>query len=131
MVIVRDDLLKAKPHPMTPLMCEYKLCADNKSLFNTPPTFSIYLMKLYFDYILERGGIRYFEEQNIKKAKLIYNVIDNSKGFYVNPVEKPYRSRMNIPFIMPKSKEKKNSNNLKRRKIGKQIFGRSKEDRAC
>lgn len=105
-VIVREDLI-GKIWEKAPIMSDYKIFAENKSLYNTPPSFSVYIMNLYFEYLLKKGGVEYFEELNIKKSSLIYDLIDAS-DFYVNPVEKEFRSRMNIPFIIPKDKKLEN-----------------------
>lgn len=96
-VIVREDLLGTKLS-ITPTMCDLKLMADNDSLYNTGPTFSIYVCGLYFDYLKRTGGLQAWDELSKKKSGLLYDFIDNSDGFYIAPVQKEYRSRMNIPF---------------------------------
>ena len=95
-VIVRDDLL-GQALPETPNVLNYKLQSDADSMLNTPPTFSVYLAGLTFQWLLERGGLAGIEKVNIRKAALLYGYID-SQDFYSNPVDKADRSRMNVPF---------------------------------
>lgn len=99
LVIVREDLLgKAGQH--IPTLMDYQVLAENDSMLNTPPTYSIYLAGLVFAWLKEQGGVAAIERRNIEKADLLYHAIDHSGGFYRNPVEKPYRSRMNVPFTL-------------------------------
>jgi phosphoserine aminotransferase len=95
-VIVREDLL-GQALPETPNVLNYKLQSDADSMLNTPPTFSVYLAGLTFQWLLERGGLSGIEQANIRKAALLYGYID-SQDFYSNPVDKADRSRMNVPF---------------------------------
>lgn len=95
-VIVREDLL-GNALPVTPSAFDYKTVAENDSMYNTPPTFAIYVAGLVFDWLLEQGGLAAMEQKNIAKAKLLYDCIDNSK-LYKNEVEKSDRSRMNVVF---------------------------------
>jgi phosphoserine aminotransferase len=95
-VIVRDDLLD-RALPETPNVLNYKLQSDADSMLNTPPTFSVYLAGLTFQWLLERGGLAAMEQVNIRKAAMLYDYIDG-QDFYSNPVAKPDRSRMNVPF---------------------------------
>ena len=96
-VIIREDLLGLVPD--LPTMLDYKTHADNGSMFNTPPTYGIYIAKLVFDHMLELGGVEYFEALNKKKAALIYDAIDSSKLFKAHVKEVADRSLMNIPFF--------------------------------
>eukprot|EP00126_Sphaerothecum_destruens_P009922 Sdes_comp20630_c0_seq1m15776 len=96
-VIVRDDLI-GKALEMTPLMMDYQVMVANKSLYNTPPTFAIYMAGLVFQWAKKLGGLKYLQDQNQKKSSLLYETIDSSNGFYTCPVEKKFRSRMNVPF---------------------------------
>jgi phosphoserine aminotransferase len=97
-VIVRDDLIgKAVPTP--PTMLDYKTHADNDSMFNTPPTYGIYIAGLVFQWLKKRGGMAVVEKKNIEKAKLLYDYLDQS-SFFKNPVRKEDRSRMNVPFTL-------------------------------
>lgn len=98
-VIVRKDLLGAA-QPVTPIMLDYKIHADNNSLYNTPPCFGIYVCGLVFSDLLERGGLEAAQQRNIDKAKLLYDAIDESNGFFKCPVNKDVRSLMNVPFTM-------------------------------
>ena len=98
-VIVRKDLL-GSPQSITPVMLDYKIHADNSSLFNTPPCFGIYMCGLVFADLLANGGLEGVEKRNIEKAKLLYDAIDGSEGFYKCPLEKSVRSLMNVPFTM-------------------------------
>ncbi|HSC80839.1 MAG TPA: 3-phosphoserine/phosphohydroxythreonine transaminase [Chitinolyticbacter sp.] len=97
LAIVREDLL-GHARPGTPTMLDYSVHAEADSLYNTPPTFGIYMAGLVFKWLLERGGVAGIEARNIEKAALLYETIDTSAGFYSCPVEKPFRSRMNVPF---------------------------------
>ena len=96
-VIVREDLLgKAKAE--TPSMLDYKLMADNGSMYNTPPCWCIYVAKLVYEWILSIGGLDEMKKRNEKKAKLLYDYLD-SQSYYVAPVEKSSRSMMNVTFV--------------------------------
>jgi phosphoserine aminotransferase len=95
-VIVREDLIGIG-EPAPPAMLDYATHAKARSLYNTPPTFAVYVAGLVFRWLLENGGLAAAEQRNIAKAKLLYDFIDNSE-FYLNPVNKADRSRMNIPF---------------------------------
>ena len=97
-VIVRDDLLD-RAHAYTPTAFEFKTVAENDSMYNTPPTYAIYIAGLVFKWLKEQGGLAGMEQRNIAKAKLLYDTIDAS-GFYSNTVEKSARSRMNVPFYL-------------------------------
>ncbi|KAK8674133.1 hypothetical protein V6N13_112429 [Hibiscus sabdariffa] len=101
-VIVRKDLI-GNAQEITPVMLDYKIHADNNSLYNTPPCFGIYMCGLVFEDLLEQGGLKEVEKKNEKKAGILYNAIDESKGFYRCPVEKSVRSLMNVPFTLEKS----------------------------
>ena len=98
-VIVREDLL-GHAAANTPTMLDYKTHADNDSMYNTPPTYSIYMAGLVFQWLKRNGGIAAMEKTNIAKAKLLYDAIDSSAGFYNCPVAKSDRSRMNVPFTL-------------------------------
>jgi phosphoserine aminotransferase len=98
-VIVRDDLL-GQPLPGMPTLLDYKVHADNGSMLNTPPTFAIYMAGLIFKWLKAQGGVQAIERQNVAKAKCLYGCIDDSKGFYRNPVRVADRSRMNVPFTL-------------------------------
>jgi phosphoserine aminotransferase len=95
-VIVRDDLI-GDALPVTPSAFDYKLQADNDSMFNTPPTYSIYIAGLVFQWIKAQGGLTAMEAHNRAKAALLYNYLDAS-AFYSSPVAREDRSLMNVPF---------------------------------
>lgn len=101
-VIARKDLI-GNPLPICPTMLKWKTQADNGSLYNTPPCFSIYMADLVLRHLKERGGVAAINKINVYKAGLLYDFIDNS-SFYTNSVEKRCRSIMNVPFVTP-SKE--------------------------
>ena len=97
-VIVRDDLL-GRACAQTPAVFNWKTQADNQSMINTPPTYSIYIAGLVFEWLIAQGGVPAIEKANINKAKLLYDYID-STNFYANTVAINNRSRMNIPFFL-------------------------------
>jgi phosphoserine aminotransferase len=98
LVVVREDLL-GHALPACPSAFDYKTVADNQSMFNTPPTYAIYMAGLIFQWLKKLGGVPAIEARNIAKAKLLYETIDGSQ-FYVNKVAKDCRSRMNVPFFL-------------------------------
>ena len=98
LVIVRRDLLERAPGDL-PMIMRYKSQADAGSMLNTPPTFAWYLAGLVFAWLKDQGGLKAVGEKNQRKSELLYRAIDDS-GFYANPVAKPYRSRMNVPFTL-------------------------------
>jgi len=97
-VVVREDLL-GKAHPLCPSAFDYKVVADNDSMYNTPPTFAIWVAGLVFAWLKEQGGVAEMERRNVEKAALLYDYIDAS-GFYENRVRPQDRSRMNVPFFL-------------------------------
>ncbi|XP_076902075.1 phosphoserine aminotransferase 2, chloroplastic-like [Bidens hawaiensis] len=101
-VIIRKDLI-GNAQEITPVMLDYKIHADNKSLYNTPPCYGIYMCGLVFEDLLAQGGLVEIEKKNVKKAQILYDAIDGSGGFYRSPVEKSVRSFMNVPFTLEKS----------------------------
>lgn len=96
LVIVRDDLL-GRALPITPAAFNWKEQAGAGSMLNTPATYSIYIAGLVFEWLLEQGGVEAIEQHNIAKAALLYDYLDTTR-FFVNPVARSDRSRMNIPF---------------------------------
>lgn len=100
-VIVRDDLI-GDALPGTPTTFDYKVQADNDSMFNTPPTYALYLSGLVFDWLKGLGGLAGMAAINQRKAEKLYATIDNS-GFYQNPVDPQYRSWMNVTFTLNNS----------------------------
>ncbi|MBE7368494.1 3-phosphoserine/phosphohydroxythreonine transaminase [Ramlibacter pallidus] len=95
-VIVREDLL-GHALPVTPSAFNYKTQAENDSMYNTPPTYAIYIMGLVLQHVKATGGMPAVEEHNRAKARLLYDFLDGS-SFYRNPVAKEDRSLMNVPF---------------------------------
>jgi phosphoserine aminotransferase len=98
LVIVREDLL-GHALKACPSAFNYKTVADNGSMYNTPPTYSIYMAGLTFQWLKRQGGVAAMEQQNIAKAKLLYDFLDNS-SFYSNKIAHDCRSRMNVPFFL-------------------------------
>ncbi|MFZ5510925.1 MAG: 3-phosphoserine/phosphohydroxythreonine transaminase [Pseudomonadota bacterium] len=97
-VIVREDLI-GKAAPKTPLMLDYKTHADNDSMYNTPPTYAVYIAGLVFQWLKRNGGLAAMEKRNIEKAALLYDYLDRSQ-FFLSPVRARDRSRMNVPFTL-------------------------------
>ncbi len=98
-VIIRGDLIGSAPESF-PTMLDYKTHSVSGSLYNTPPTFAIYMAKLVFEWLTEHGGIKAMQKVNEEKAAILYDYIDQSE-FYESPVRKDSRSLMNIPFVIP------------------------------
>ena len=97
-VIIREDLLRDDLPNWCPTMLNYKIHADNDSLYNTPPAYGIYICSLVFKWLKKQGGLEKMKEINEKKAKVLYDFLDSSKLFK-GTVEKSSRSLMNVPFI--------------------------------
>jgi phosphoserine aminotransferase len=97
-VVVRDDMF-GHAAPICPSAFDWKLVAEHDSMFNTPPTFPIYIAGLTFQWMKRQGGVAALEKVNIAKAKLMYDYL-NSTGFYINNVPAENRSRMNVPFFL-------------------------------
>ena len=95
--IVREDLI-GNAQDITPTMFDYKTHAENGSMYNTPPTYGIYILKLVLDWIKSKGGLVEMKAFNEKKANILYNFLDNSKMFNAT-VEGEDRSLMNVPFV--------------------------------
>ncbi len=98
LVIVREDLL-GRALSVCPSAFDYKTVADNDSMFNTPPTYAIYMAGLIFQWLKRQGGVAAIEARNVAKARLLYDYIDGSQ-LYVNKVDPACRSRMNVPFFL-------------------------------
>src|SRR5512133_2637218 len=98
LVVVREDLL-GHALAVCPSAFNYKTVADNQSMFNTPPTYAIYVAGLVFQWLKRQGGIPAMEARNQAKAALLYDAIDHSQ-LYVNKVAPDCRSRMNVPFFL-------------------------------
>ena len=98
-VVVRKDL-QDKCNPLCPTMLKWSTQIKEHSLYNTPPAFSTYVAMLVFRYLKKNGGVKAMNEINERKAKMLYDYIDNS-GYYKNSVVPEYRSIMNVPFVTP------------------------------
>ncbi|MBM3350286.1 MAG: 3-phosphoserine/phosphohydroxythreonine transaminase [Betaproteobacteria bacterium] len=96
-VIVRDDLL-GKAHPATPTVFNYAAQAEADSMLQTPVTFSVYLAGLVFRWLRQQGGIATMEQNSLRRSSSLYQVIDDSNGFYCCPIQHGHRSHMNICF---------------------------------
>lgn len=100
LVIIRDDLLEKCSDDLTAYL-SYKIHAKSDSLYNTPPVFPIWAIKNVLEWIKEMGGLKGIEAHNEKKAKILYDAIDNSNGYYTSPVDPECRSRMNVVWRLP------------------------------
>ncbi|MCL2077320.1 MAG: 3-phosphoserine/phosphohydroxythreonine transaminase [Oscillospiraceae bacterium] len=100
-VIIREDLIRDLKDSNVPTMLQYKTYADSDSLYNTPPTYSIYMCKLVLEWVKSKGGLTAMKQYNEKKAAVLYNYLDNS-GLFKSTVEKKFRSLMNVPFVTGK-----------------------------
>jgi len=98
-VIAREELLQDSPKSL-PTMLRYSTHVENNSLYNTPPAYSVYMVKLVLEWIKEKGGLQVIDQNNQDKTNLIYNTIDQSGGFYQGVAARDYRSLMNITFRM-------------------------------
>ena len=116
LVIIRDDLVEAGPKTL-PTMLQYRTHAAEKSLYNTPPTFGIYVMGEVFKWIQSQGGLKAMAEHNESKARLLYDFVDQS-DFFRGTAQPDSRSLMNICFRAPD------------RGAGEQVRGRGDEARA-
>ena len=99
LVIVRDDLVKRTPSSL-PTMLQYGVHAENKSMYNTPPVFAIYIMRLVLAWLIKQGGLAAIDRRNARKADKLYAEIDRT-GFYRGHASKDSRSRMNVTFRLP------------------------------
>ena len=97
--IIREDLIRDDVLPGTPTMLKYKTQADKGSLYNTPPCYGIYICGKVFKWLKKQGGLAAMKEHNEKKAKILYDYLDQSKMFKGTVVEKD-RSLMNVPFVI-------------------------------
>lgn len=100
LVLISSEML-SKANKNLPVIFQYGTFAKNNSLYNTPPTFAIYIVNLVLKWVKKNGGLNAMEKQNREKAKYIYDAIDNSSGFYKGHAQKEYRSLMNVTFRLP------------------------------
>ncbi|MPM92905.1 Phosphoserine aminotransferase [bioreactor metagenome] len=99
LVIVHRDLLGMAPLTI-PTVMDYAVMAENGSMLNTPPTYAIYIAGLVFQWLKRQGGLEGMAAINDEKARILYECIDRSGGFYTNPVDPDCRSAMNVPFVL-------------------------------
>lgn len=99
-VIIKKDFLETA-RTNVPTMLNYSTYAENNSLYNTPPTFAIYMLSLVLEWVKEQGGVKSIQKNNEEKAKCIYDAIDDSEGFYKAHSTEDSRSLMNITFTLP------------------------------
>jgi phosphoserine aminotransferase len=100
LVVVRKDLLARVPAGL-PLMLDYRVQAENKSLYNTPPCYSIYIVGLVFKWLRNMGGLGEVARRNTAKAEVVYGAMDRSGGFYRGHAQPESRSKMNVTFRLP------------------------------
>ena len=100
LAVIRNDFL-AKARTGLPTMLSYKTFVDHKSLYNTPPVFAVYIMKLVLEWIKGKGGLAGIEKINIAKKDLLYSAIDAAPDFYKSTVDRDSRSWMNVTMRMP------------------------------
>jgi len=99
--IIRDDFASGKSEAkICPTYLSWKTAAENGSMYNTPPCYSIYAMGEYLKHTKAKGGVAYWDELSDRKSKMLYDTIDGSDGFYGCPVDASCRSRMNVPFVI-------------------------------
>lgn len=103
LLIIREDLL-GNMIDETPEVFNYTIQASENSCLNTIPTFPVYMMDLMVDWMIEQGGLQAIGETNKRKVGKLYSCIDSSNGFYTNPIDKKYRSQVNVPFTLPDDK---------------------------
>lgn len=99
-IIIREDLLQ-DPQEKTPVMLNYKTLAEKESMYNTPNTWGIYVLGLMMDWVQKEGGVAAMNDKAKKRARLVYDAIDGSNGYYRNPNDKDSRSLMNVVFRLP------------------------------
>jgi phosphoserine aminotransferase len=99
LVIAREDLVARGPASL-PTMLQYRVHAENKSMYNTPPVFGVYIMRLVLRWLIKEGGLAAIEKKNVRKAEKLYAEIDRT-GFYRGHAHKDSRSRMNVTFRLP------------------------------
>jgi len=102
-VIVREDML-GQPSPLTPLMLNYTAMAAGKSMYNTPPTYTIYMTGLVLQWVKRQGGVEAMQQRSMAKSERLYAAIDGSGGFYRALVRPGSRSRMNVVFVVGEGK---------------------------
>lgn len=116
-VVILSPEMLAKANPNLPVIFQYGTFVKNNSLYNTPPTFAVYVINLVLKWLKNSGGVAAMEERNKEKAGYVYNAIDNSGGFYKGHAQKGSRSLMNITFRLP-SEELENTFASEAKKAG-------------
>ena len=116
-VIIREDLI-GHVRASAPTMLDYKIHAENDSMYNTPPCWSMYICGLVFEKLLKQGGLEAQQKLNEQKAKVLYDAIVASNGFYSNPVEASSRSLMNVPFTIPSNPDLEKAFTKETEKLG-------------
>ena len=101
--LIKGDSVTCVHREETPATLDFKVMEG--SMYNTPPCWAIYMCGLVFNHMLRDGGIEAMKKTNDAKAKILYDAIDKSDGFYVNPIAPANRSNMNVPFTIPMSQE--------------------------
>ena len=101
--LIKGDSVTCVHREETPATLDFKVMEG--SMYNTPPCWAIYMCGLVFNHMLRNGGIEAMKKTNDAKAKILYDAIDKSDGFYVNPIAPANRSNMNVPFTIPMSQE--------------------------
>jgi len=99
-VFLREDVLKNPAMPICPTTLNWKAYVDADGMYNTPPTYSVYMLGLCLEHTKKCGGVQHMQEMREKTSKAVYDVINSSDGFYTCPVDKSCRSRTNIPFVL-------------------------------
>lgn len=102
LVVIREELLGMAPLTI-PTVMDYAVMAEHGSMLNTPPTYGIYIAGLVFQWLKRQGGLAGMAAVNAEKARILYECIDQSAGFYTNPVDPDCRSCMNVPFVLAES----------------------------
>ncbi len=102
-LFIRKDMLERSGEKNIPSMLKYAIHAENNSLFNTPATFAIYMFNLEMEWLLKLGGLDAIHQKNMQKAYLLYEMIDQSEGFYKGHAKKEDRSLMNVSFNIVKN----------------------------
>jgi phosphoserine aminotransferase len=100
LVIIRDDLIEQVPKNQHSML-DYRAFTENDSMLNTPNTWGIYIIDLVCKHIKKHGGVAIMERKNIEKAKILYDAIDRSDGYYRGHADKSARSLMNVTFNLP------------------------------
>lgn len=99
-MIIRNDLLERSPDSLTAYL-NYRIHAEKTAMYNTPPVFTIWGVKIFLEWVKRNGGVTGMSRLAIKKSKLIYDLIDSGDGFYRSPVDSAFRSTMNLVFRLP------------------------------